>query len=176
MLHASCLGTCYFLSFRGQHGWGEPWGDAGARQRCTTAPARCSAEPTAAPLLSPCSSQTLGIACWRDFRIFSLSMGVFVGQIWHWTAKLTPACRVWAPQLWHPWLLCRRMRPRDGLGSAHACTTAAPYPSSNIIIIFIIFFQALEVGKEGKLTAPKNTSCSALSREGFHIPLIPQPN
>lgn len=50
MLRASCLGICYFLSFRGQHGLGEARGDAGAWRRCAAAPAQRSGEPTAIQL------------------------------------------------------------------------------------------------------------------------------
>lgn len=169
MLHASCLGACYFLSFRGQHGWGEAWGDAGAWERWAATPARCSGEPKVGNHLLE-----------RLLRFFSSHKGVFVGELSHWIAKLASPAWGWDPQPRHPRLLGRWDAT---LGWAAPTGTSyvagAGKRSYNVRSLFqrqhyyFFSFQTLQVGKEKKLTAPKNTSHSPLSGESFHIPLVP---
>lgn len=116
----------------------------------------------------------------ETFEIFSFHKRVFAGQIWHWVAKLASAAWVWDPHLRHPRLLCKRDVTLGWAAPARSCyVTGVSTHLYNVCSLsqqqhyYLFSFQTLKVGKEGKLMAPKNTSRSPLSREGFHIPLAP---
>ena len=159
---------------------GEAWGDGREWQRCAAAPAHCSGEPAAAPLPPHAASKGWDPLARETFKIFSFHERVFVGQIWHRIAKLASVAWVWDPQLQHPRLLCRWDATLGWAAPTRSCYVAGVSTCSyNVCSLpqqqhdYFFSFQTLKVGKEGKLMAPKHTSCSPLSRETFRIPLAP---
>lgn len=95
MLHASCFSSCYFLSFRGQHGQGEAQGDAEHGREA------------AQPWHNAQGTQQLpgaGNHLLKETSEIFVSPGWCLWGVSHWAAKLAPAAWLWAA---HPQHLCR---------------------------------------------------------------------
>lgn len=92
----AALALAIFCRFVGSMAGGEAWEDAGAWERWTATPARCSGEPKVGNHLLE-----------RLLRFFSSRKGVFVGEVSHWIAKLASPAWGWDPQPRHPRLLGR---------------------------------------------------------------------
>lgn len=116
MLHASCFSSCYFLSFRGQHGRGEAQGDAEHGREA------------AQPWHNAQGTQQLPGAgnhlLKETSEIFSFSWMVFVGCFTLGSKAGTSSLA----------LGCTPTAPVQVLGCGSSSTTSAPYPSSDIVL------------------------------------------
>lgn len=163
MLHASCLGSCYFLSFRGQHGRGEARGDAGARQRCRAAPAQRSGNPRG-------SFQRLGTTCsGRLLRFLFLMDGVrgvsHSGQ------------QNWHQQLGFGIHTCStRGSCAGGTGCSSQVLWCGRSPAQLLLLIpaaLLFYFSNTESRERRKTPGTKEHQPFSSLREGFHILLAP---